>query len=664
MSDIVYLTLSGEFQGNISTGCGTQKSVGNRYQLGHEDQIFIFSLMQSTTSTGAGANHLGIRFCKTLDKSSPLLSNAINNNESLNMVFDIYRVNRYGRMEKYYVIEVRGARLNSIQFQMQENTLDYEYISADYDYIRCCHLAAGTEFDHLVTPENYQRLFPPAPVLPEPKPPEEPVVRRVTLVLGIFFDGTGNNAVNTGNMLAACSAEHFDIESLDAESIVKRNVSEKMGISGTGATSHSGYYTNIHWLSELYLRAVSDNGDYLQYAIYIEGIGTKAGKPDSVIGMGLGVAGSGVISKTDDAVGRLTAEIATSLRLLKGNYVIDDLLFDIFGFSRGAAAARHFANRIQPEDGAIVNAIKVGMEGYTYSGAPAGKTRFIGIFDTVAAIGTPTNGLNPHSADTGGVNLSLRPGVAQKVFHITAQHECRYNFALNSISPAWPELSLPGVHSDIGGGYLPQTREDLFLTRPLVETLPADQPKGRSRVYRQTIAQLPILERSATIAPLIRTNNITPEVWEDEFAPNDRYGQMQKRSFAALTLRQRIVKHDWSMVTLRVMIDAAKEAGVLFDDVERKKGTELPAALDDFCQKAIAMGKAARTKAPTPQFSPEEIDIIAELYTHCSANWNAVAVNQDGNITGGAAVSESVSFVNRPDEEWIRTVYNMDGVKQ
>ena len=664
MSDIVYLTLSGERQGNISTGCGTQKSVGNRYQLGHEDQIFIFNLMQSTISTGAGANPQGIRFCKMLDKSSPLLFSAINNNESLNMTFDIYRINRFGRMEKYYVIEVRGARLNSIQLQVEEDTIDYEYISADYDYIRCSHLAAGTEFDHLVTPENYQRLFPPAPALPESKPPEEPVVRRVTLVLGIFFDGTGNNAVNTGNMLAACSAEHFKIDSPDAESILARNAAEKMGISGIGAASYSGYYTNIHWLSELYSQKFSVTGDYLQKATYIEGIGTQSGKSDSVIGKGLGIADSGVLAKTDDAVQKLTSAIAAALDTLKGEYNVDTLLFDIFGFSRGAAAARHFANRIQSEDDAIVNAIKAGMGSHTYSGAPAGKTRFIGIFDTVAAIGTPTNGLNPHSADTGEVNLSLRPGVAQKVFHITAQHECRYNFALNSISPAWPELSLPGVHSDIGGGYLPQTREDLFLTRPLVETLPADQAKEHSRVYRQAVAQLPMLERSVAIAPIIRTNDITPEVWEDDLTPNDRYGQMQKRSFAALTLRKRIVKHGWSMVTLRVMIDAAKEAGVLFDDVERKKGTELPAALDDFCQKAIAMGKAARTKAPVPQFSSEEIDIIAESYTHCSANWNAVAINQDGNIKGGAAVSESVSFVNRPDEEWIRTVYNMDGVKQ
>lgn len=48
-------------------------------------------------------------------------------------------------------------------------------------------------------------------------------------------------------------------------------------------------------------------------------------------------------------------------------------------------------------------------------GSPAGKTRFIGIFDhPVAAIGAPVNGLNPHSADTGDVKLTLRPGVAGK----------------------------------------------------------------------------------------------------------------------------------------------------------------------------------------------------------------------------------------------------------
>ncbi|MCS2148925.1 type VI secretion system tube protein TssD [Scandinavium manionii] len=96
MSDIIYLTLEGEFQGKISAGCGTAASIGNRYQHGHEDQIFVFSLSGAMVNTGMGVNHQGIRFCKTLDKCTPLLMNAINNNESLKMVFGIYRINRTG----------------------------------------------------------------------------------------------------------------------------------------------------------------------------------------------------------------------------------------------------------------------------------------------------------------------------------------------------------------------------------------------------------------------------------------------------------------------------------------------------------------------------------------------------------------------------------------
>ncbi|HCM5348461.1 TPA: hypothetical protein N3N58_005319 [Klebsiella pneumoniae] len=46
------------------------------------------------------------------------------------------------------------------------------------------------------------------------------------------------------------------------------------------------------------------------------------------------------------------------------------------------------------------------------------------------------------------MKLTLRPGVAEKVFHITAANECGFNFALNSVKPAWPELALPGAHSD------------------------------------------------------------------------------------------------------------------------------------------------------------------------------------------------------------------------
>ena len=75
------------------------------------------------------------------------------------------------------------------------------------------------------------------------------------------------------------------------------------------------------------------------------------------------------------------------------------------------------------------------------------------------------------------------------------------------------------------------------------------------------------------------------------------------------------------------------------------------------------MGKAARNGQTAPAFSQDELDVIAKEYIHCSANWNAIVVNTDGFIHGGASTSELIGFINRPDEQWKRSVYSMDGKK-
>ena len=80
MSDIIYLRIAGEIQGNISAGCGAEASVGNRWQCGHEDEIFAFSLSHALSSTENGINLQGLRFQKLIDKSTPLFCNAITNN--------------------------------------------------------------------------------------------------------------------------------------------------------------------------------------------------------------------------------------------------------------------------------------------------------------------------------------------------------------------------------------------------------------------------------------------------------------------------------------------------------------------------------------------------------------------------------------------------------
>ncbi|WP_330983669.1 MULTISPECIES: type VI secretion system tube protein TssD [Enterobacterales] len=662
MSNISYLRMTGERQGKISSGCSTEQSIGNRFQYQHEDEILVYQLSAAWSGSQGGIHHRGLRFTKPIDKCSPLLTNAINENEKLQLTFDFYRTDRYGRQEKYFQIELRGTSIQKIQTSIVADILDSEDITVSYEYARSKHLIANTEFSDLILPDNYNQRFP----ANETKQPDK---RKMKLTLGVFFDGTGNNAVNTQNMLTACTAAHYDLSDPDAESILARTVQENMGLSGVGATSYIGGYTNIHWLNTLYKTNLPIDSGQAQVAIYVEGVGTEAGKPDSMVGLTLGVADTGVIAKTDLAVKQIAGAIKEVLRKLRPQLLGCELTvtafqFDIFGFSRGAAAARHLANRIQNKDLAIINAIRYGMGDVEYSGAPAGKTRFIGIFDTVAAIGTPQNGLNPHTANTGEVNIVLRPGVAEKVFHITAQNECRFNFALNSVQPAWPELSLPGAHSDIGGGYLPMVRENVYLTRPAAETVPLSTPPQHTRVYHRAMAQLPALEASSAIAPIIRTHDISADTWENERMPAHHREGMQKRAFAALVMKQRIVKNDWSKVVLRVMLDAAQEAGVVFKEISESDGFDFSSTLLELYHLAISMGRDARSTGQKIGFSQQIIDIIAKDYIHCSANWNSITFDGKGKVYGGTSSSEIIGFVNRPDENWQRTIYNMDGNKQ
>ncbi|WP_338567642.1 DUF2235 domain-containing protein [Erwinia sp. E_sp_B01_3] len=222
---------------------------------------------------------------------------------------------------------------------------------------------------------------------------------------------------------------------------------------------------------------------------YVCGIGTADGESDSVLGMALGSSlirqFEGVVTKTDEALDKISKTLKDFIDVNRTEVAIAKVQFDVFGFSRGAAAARHFANRVMNQDGAIAAAINKGLGMAGHHGKAAGEVRFLGLFDTVAAIGSLLNFYDLNGRSNPGVNLELRPSVAQKVFQISAMHECRYNFSLNSIRGMWPELALPGVHSDIGGGYNAVEDEISLLTMPDFEVIRDSADETQTAVYRQ-----------------------------------------------------------------------------------------------------------------------------------------------------------------------------------
>lgn len=87
MSRAIYLSVTGENQGLISLGASSGESLGCHYQPGHEDEIYITSLEQRTSRCDERVNR-NITFTKLIDSASPLLFEAIQNNEELKMHFN------------------------------------------------------------------------------------------------------------------------------------------------------------------------------------------------------------------------------------------------------------------------------------------------------------------------------------------------------------------------------------------------------------------------------------------------------------------------------------------------------------------------------------------------------------------------------------------------
>lgn len=347
--------------------------------------------------------------------------------------------------------------------------------------------------------------------------------------LGVFFDGTGNNKYN--------------VEARKKGEISMEKAKER------DYASYFANYSNIARLWNLYKKGSSSKNKttHTFYTrAYIEGIGTKRGMPDDMIGSGMGRLERGILGKVGDAYQEVIKEFKKD-KIPSGkkkNHLgktvphIDELVIDIFGFSRGAAAARHFANIVntafepereerywsisqkdfayrkikrQPPGGSFGKALEK-------AGFPLGDTvikiRFIGLFDTVAAvtsdteiaptiigamdgfsignipgaiiggiIGTRNLPKAAQNCDNGNIRLSLA-NVHAEIAHITASDEYRANFILNKVTKGY-EMRMCGVHSDIGGGYGEITEENNYILSLPVRTSDKTPPEELEKLKKK-----------------------------------------------------------------------------------------------------------------------------------------------------------------------------------
>jgi len=143
---------------------------------------------------------------------------------------------------------------------------------------------------------------------------------------------------------------------------------------------------------------------------------------------------------------KLLADEQASIQLL-------DITVDVFGFSRGAAGARYAIHRIVQD-----RVLHTKLSEINYDVGQV-NVLFAGLYDTVASYGVA------HYNDTTDLSLDAISR-AENTLHLCAAEEHRENFRLtniNSTGSKGREIFLPGVHSDVGGGYLHNASEKVLL---------------------------------------------------------------------------------------------------------------------------------------------------------------------------------------------------------
>lgn len=455
---------------------------------------------------------------------------------------------------------------------------------------------------------------------------EDERLQGIVLRIGMFFDGTGNNL---GNSAVTERCRRDDRELLDERTLAETVAhcaayGYRDGVSPDD--SYGNAASNVALLYELYrddsIRRLGPAERRAALAVYLEGIGTRSGGSDSVVGSASGLGETGVLERVRQSAMAIRYQLD---RLCKGNpdLQISRIEFDLFGFSRGAAAARHFANEVLKDQGGVLQAsLNARVPGFASDFSWA-RTRlnFIGLFDCVAAIVAPQSGdWSPLDKLNPGVNLYLPPGCAGQVVQLVARDERRWNFALNSVRSGalaagqtqHREIVLPGVHSDLGGGYPALMEERLLLGRPRVSQVPLGHPPQRTAAWLDCER-----ERQGWLAlglPGDGELNVDCRVGPGQFIAHGG-GVREQRVYAALGIRRR-VRGELSFVYLRIMRELAVRHGVPFKLIPTTRQLALPSELQSIADKLLTDALEG-----TCSLSEEDERLLRARYIHLSAHW-------------------------------------------
>ncbi|MBW3762720.1 DUF2235 domain-containing protein [Aeromonas veronii] len=469
-----------------------------------------------------------------------------------------------------------------------------------------------------------------------------------TLRIGVFFDGTSNNTFNHEKgknaleaALAKCSPQ---------EQAVLLEQCFEGTLPGGLNNSEKNDVTNIGKAHRLYLPPTETTPTV---AVYVEGIGTAKGQDDTKAGAGADKGETSSSSRVEQACRtQIVAKIKEQLSEIQPSIeCIHKVEFDVFGFSRGASAARQFVNRIDqkgdhPLVEAMANAPDIPLKaGFDWSSRDDVRIQFVGLFDTVIS-----------SYLWGKRSVTLAPDCAERVVHIIAADEWRYHFDLTRIKnmasdlPAtFTEVIIPGAHSDIGGGYYsrwslrdPNYASPVINETKVIATFESTESRystaTESDAYSKATAyaKMRAAQGWAKGIKLLSSYNNTTVSGYLNVRPQ-RPGTVSKdaseQEVKVDVVLHRVVEGEYSRIPLHMMVEAARDVGVPFDiwdptDNRLRMDSALSyptlnlAALD--ARWADAAKRRGEVVDLTRTLSPQEYHALRLGYLHYSADTGMV----------------------------------------
>lgn len=474
----------------------------------------------------------------------------------------------------------------------------------------------------------------------------------VFLTIGVFFDGTANNAINTSirqeYQQALARGEEPDLDFPLFNS------------------SYNNEHTNVYKLYQMYHSDDDKTVDSLpkdknkivhyQLKVYIEGVGTEIAKSDNNLGLATGLGSTGIKGKINRAIIKIESELN---RFLDKNskICIQQIRYDVFGFSRGAATARYFANIVadkvrdnskQGINNPLTKMLTIALKNKispTWQGPVNGQVHFLGIFDTVAGICRLANFFDAGDANTFDIDIKIRRESAKCGLHIVAANEYRHNFALNDVPDFFNKVSLPGAHSDIGGGYLNNdVDENIYITKIYQET---DIYLGKKSNIQKKLQQA--LTRFRCHPDL---QYLFYGLSEDNFyqwQTRVRYDNSNYTNTYGVIRNKRVVKFGLDRIALRVMYNEAIKQGCVFDTFDND--FDVPNEIQIVANKIIMAAKNYQDYL----LNDSEKRLILNQYTNSSVEYVRYFMTKETEIdimeksTGQLAKVKWHKLVEKPE---------------